>query len=130
VEFNLRGGTDITGFGFLGHGLEMAEASGVMLSIENSKVPLLSGARGYAEKGIFPGGAFDNKAHVGGSAKFDEKIGEPAEMLLFDPQTSGGLLLGVPQEKLEDFQKRAQELDQPVWVVGEVCAGLGIEVRA
>jgi selenide,water dikinase len=130
LEFDLRGGTDITGFGFLGHGLEMAQASGVMLSIQNSQIPLLSGARGYAEQGIFPGGAFDNKAHVGGSAKFDEKIGEPAEMLLFDPQTSGGLLLGVPREKLEAFQKRAGELNQPAWVVGEVCAGQGIEVHA
>jgi selenide,water dikinase len=130
LEFDLRGGTDITGFGFLGHGLEMAQASGVMLSIQNSQIPLLSGARRYAEQGIFPGGAFDNKAHVGGSAKFDEKIGEPAEMLLFDPQTSGGLLLGVPREKLEAFQKRAGELNQPAWVVGEVCAGQGIEVHA
>ena len=50
-------------------------------------------------------------------------------MLLFDPQTSGGLLLGVPREKLAAFKKRAEELDQPVWVVGEVRAGQGIVVR-
>lgn len=129
LEFDLRGGTDITGFGFLGHGLEMAEASGVRLSIENSKVPLLSGARGYAEKGIFPGGAFDNKAHVGENVRFDEGIDEPAQMLLFDPQTSGGLLLGVPREKLGAFETRAGELGQPVWVVGEVLDGQGITVQ-
>jgi len=130
VEFNLRGGTDITGFGFLGHGLEMAEASGVMLSIQNSQIPLLGGARGYAEKGLFPGGAFDNMAYVGESVKFDKAVDEPSQMLLFDPQTSGGLLLGVPREKLADFQKRAEELNQPVWVVGKVRAGQGIEVHA
>ena len=130
MEFNLRGGTDITGFGFLGHGLEMAQAAGVMLHIEHSQIPLLSGARGYAEKGIFPGGAFDNKAHVDTAAKFDGHIDEPGQMLLFDPQTSGGLLLGVPQEKLAAFQKRAQELNQPVWVVGEVREGQGIEVHS
>jgi selenide,water dikinase len=129
-EFNLRGGTDITGFGFLGHGLEMAEASGVMLSIQHSKIPLLSGAHGYAQKGIFPGGAFDNKAHIGEAVKFEKTIDEPAQMLLFDPQTSGGLLLGVPREKLADFQKRGQELNQPVWVLGEVREGQGIEVHA
>jgi selenide,water dikinase len=129
LEFDLRGGTDITGFGFLGHALETAEASGVGLSIENSQIPLLEGARGYAEKGIFPGGAFDNMAHVGESVKFDEQIDEPARMLLFDPQTSGGLLLGVPREKLSAFQKRAAELNQAAWVVGEVCAGKGIEVK-
>ncbi len=129
LEFDLRGGTDITGFGFLGHGLEMAEASGVRLSIENSKVPLLSGARGYAEKGTFPGGAFDNKGHVGENVRFDVGVDEPAQMLLFDPQTSGGLLLGVPREKLSAFETRARELGQPVWVVGEVLDGQGITVQ-
>ncbi len=130
VEFDLRGGTDITGFGFLGHGMEMAEASGVLLSIENSKIPFLSGARGYAEKGIFPGGAFDNKGYFEKNVKFDGKLDEPAQMLLFDPQTSGGLLLGVPHEKLDAFEKRARELSQPVWVIGDVRAGQGIEVRS
>ena len=130
TEFNLRGGTDITGFGFLGHGMEMANASSVSLHIEYSKFPFLSGARGYAEKGIFPGGAFDNKSHFGKTVKFSKTIDEPAEMLLFDPQTSGGLLLGVPQEKLDLFQKRAEELNQPIWVVGEVRAGQGIVVQS
>jgi selenide,water dikinase len=129
-EFNLRGGTDITGFGFLGHALEMANASNVSLNIEYSKLPFLSGARYYAEKGIFPGGAFDNLNHFGGEVKFDDKIDDPARMLLYDPQTSGGLLLGVPQDKLEKFQSRAIELDQSVWVVGEAREGNGIEVRA
>ena len=130
TEFNLRGRTDITGFGFLGHGMEMANASSVSLHIEYSKFPFLSGARGYAEKGIFPGGAFDNKSHFGKAVKFSKTIDEPAEMLLFDPQTSGGLLLGVPQEKLDLFQKRAEELNQPIWVVGEVRAGQGIVVQS
>ena len=130
TEFNLRGGTDITGFGFLGHGMEMANASSVSLHIEYPKFPFLSGARGYAEKGIFPGGAFDNKSHFGKTVKFSKTIDEPAEMLLFDPQTSGGLLLGVPQEKLDLFQKRAEELNQPIWVVGEVRAGQGIVVQS
>ena len=130
TEFNLRGGTDITGFGFLGHSMEMADASGVSLHIEYAKLPFLSGARGYAEKGFFPGGAFDNKGYFEKSVKFDGKLDEPAQMLLFDPETSGGLLLGVPQEKLEAFKKRAKELNQPVWVIGEVCAGQGIEVRS
>ena len=50
-------------------------------------------------------------------------------MLLFDPQTSGGLLLGVPQEKLDAFMKRAKELDQPLWVIGKVKQGRGIQVK-
>lgn len=130
TEFNLRGGTDITGFGFLGHGMEMAEASGVSLHINYSKLPFLSGARGYAEQGIFPGGAFDNKSHYENNVKFRESLDEPAQMLLFDPQTSGGLLLGVPQDKLDAFVKKAKEINQPFWEVGEVRAGLGITVQS
>jgi selenide,water dikinase len=127
-EFTLRGGTDITGFGLLGHGIEMANASGVQLHFEYQALPFLSGARGYAQKGIFPGGAFDNKKHFGEAIGFGAKLDEPAQMLLFDPQTSGGLLLGVPQEKLAAFQSRARELGQPVWVIGEVSDGKGIQV--
>jgi selenide,water dikinase len=129
-EFGIRGGTDITGFGLLGHGMEMAEASSVMLFIENSKLPFLSGAHSYAEKGIFPGGAFDNKKYFEEKVQIDAKINEPAQMLLFDPQTSGGLLLGISREKLDSFKKRADELNQPLWVIGEVRAGNGIEVHS
>ncbi len=128
-EFALRGGTDITGFGLLGHGMEMAKASKVALHFEYESLPFLSGARGYAEKGIFPGGAFDNKKYFGEAVYFDGNLHDAAQMLAFDPQTSGGLLLGVPREKLAAFQSRAAELDQPAWVIGEVLDGKGIKVR-
>lgn len=129
VEFGLKAGTDITGYSFLGHGLEMAEASGISLHIELAKVPLVGGARKYAERGTFPGGAFDNLGHYGPKVRFDAAIDEPAQMLLYDPQTSGGLLLGVPADKLAAFEARAREMGQPVWAVGTVLAGSGIEVR-
>lgn len=129
TESSLRGGTDITGYGLLGHGLEMAGASGVALELEFEKIPLLSGAHAYAEKGIFPGGAFDNRNYFGQHVRFAGRLGEPEQMLLFDPQTSGGLLLGVSPEKLEIFLSRAEEMQQSVWVVGRVGAGTGIEVR-
>ena len=129
VEFGLRGGTDITGYSFLGHGLEMAEASGVSLKIDYTKIPFVSGARKYAGRGIFPGGAFDNLGHYGARVHFADALDEPARMLLFDPQTSGGLLLGIPAEKLAAFEARAREVGQPIWVVGTVHDGSGIEVR-
>ncbi|NTU55009.1 MAG: selenide, water dikinase SelD, partial [Anaerolineales bacterium] len=128
-EFDLRGGTDITGFGFLGHAMEMADASGVGLNFEFVKIPFISCARKYADKGCFAGGAFDNKGYFEAKVRFAETIDEENQMLLFDPQTSGGLLLGVPQEKLEEFTSRARELDQAVWVVGSVETGSGINVR-
>lgn len=127
VEFGARGGTDITGFGLLGHAAEMAGASGVSLSIEYSKLPFLSGAHGYAEKGIFPGGAFDNKNHFEQFAALTG-LNELAQMLLFDPQTSGGLLFGVAREKVPALETRARELGQPVWVVGNIQIGAGIKV--
>jgi selenide,water dikinase len=97
VEFGLRGGTDVTGFSLLGHGLEMADASGVRL-------------------------------HFGPQVRFDARIPEEKQMLLFDPQTSGGLLLAVPRSGLDAFLKRAGETGQPVWLVGEVVEGAGIDV--
>jgi selenide, water dikinase len=128
LEFELHGGTDITGYSLLGHGMEMANASGVSLIIDLAKVPFVRGARKYAGKGIFPGGAFDNQGHFGPQVEFADSISEPDQMLLFDPQTSGGLLLGVPPEKLERFLERAKEIDQAAWVVGSVEAGTGIRI--
>jgi selenide, water dikinase len=129
VEFNLKGGTDITGFGLIGHGVEMAESSNVQLQIEFDKLPFLSGAKKYAEAGIFPGGAFDNKQHFENYVTFNKELDEASQMLTFDPQTSGGLLLGVPKDKLADFKKKAEESNQQVWVIGEADAGKGIKVK-
>ena len=127
-EFELRAGTDITGYSFLGHAMEMADASGVGLNFEFANIPFISCARKYAEMGCFAGGAFDNKGHFEAKVRFPKELDEENQMLLFDPQTSGGLLLGVPQEKLENFLARAKELDQAAWVVGNVEAGSGIIV--
>jgi len=129
VEFGLSAATDVTGFSLLGHGLEMAEASGVALQFDYAQIPFVSGARKYAEMWAFPGGASDNRAHFGPQVTFDPSIDEAAQMLLFDPQTSGGLLMGIPGDKLENFKSRARELEQPIWVIGGVHEGNGIEVR-
>jgi selenide,water dikinase len=128
-EFALQGGTDITGYSLLGHGMEMAQASGVSLKFDFASIPFLAGARKYAEKGIFPGGAFDNRKHFESKVGFSASMDEPNQMLLFDPQTSGGLLLGVPSEKLNSFLARAGELDQSARTIGEVQPGSGIEVN-
>jgi selenide,water dikinase len=127
-EFSLRGGTDITGFGLLGHGLEMANASGVGFKLKLGQIPFVSSARKYAAQFTFPGGAADNRLYFGKQATFADGIEEFEQMLLFDPQTSGGLLLAVPQEKLDAFLARAKEINQPIWIVGEAVAGQGIDV--
>jgi selenide,water dikinase len=129
VEFGLSAATDVTGFSLLGHAYEMAEASNVALHFDYTQIPFVSGAHKYAEMWAFPGGASDNRAHFGSYISFDASIEEAEQMLLFDPQTSGGLLLGVPKDKLSAFQVRAKELEQPIWVIGEVRAGSGIVVQ-
>ncbi|MBN2503508.1 MAG: selenide, water dikinase SelD, partial [Anaerolineales bacterium] len=127
-EFELRGGTDVTGFSLLGHGMEVAQTSSVKLRIAFADMPFISPAARLAEEWAFAGGAFDNQNYFGSKVTFTAEISEAQQMLLFDPQTSGGLLLSVPAAKLDTFQQRAQELDQPVWVIGDVVAGEGIEV--
>jgi len=127
-EFELHAGTDITGFSLLGHAMEMADASNVALKFDFENIPFISCARKYADMGCFAGGTFDNKKHFESKIKFEDKIDEQNQMLLFDPQTSGGLLLAVPEKNLEDFLARANELEQAVWVVGNVETGTGITV--
>ncbi len=129
VEYNLRCGTDVTGFSLLGHASELAEASGVGVRFFVEKVPFVSCARKYAGMGTFPGGASDNCLHFGPQVQFAAEIPEETRMLLFDPQTSGGLLLAVPRRKLGPFLKRAGETGQPAWVVGEAFGGAGLEVK-
>jgi selenide,water dikinase len=128
LEFELHGGTDITGYSLLGHASEMAAASHVALRFHRAQVPFVGSARKYAEMGTFPGGAFDNRKYYSALVQFDAAMDEPARMLFFDPQTSGGLLLGVPHGRLASFLARARVLGQPAWEVGSVEAGSGIEV--
>jgi len=128
VESGLHGGTDITGYSLLGHAAEMAAASGAGLRFEYTRIPFISGARKYAEEWTFPGGASDNRQYFGAQVRFAAGLDEASQMLLFDPQTSGGLLLSVPAEKLDALLRRAAQAGQELWVVGEVVQGAGIEV--
>ena len=127
-EFEVRGGTDITGFSLLGHSLELANASGVGLHFTFERIPLTGGARRYADEWIFPGGSSDNRLYYGSQVQFAPEIDEASQMLLFDAQTSGGLLLCVPPDKLDALLARSAQLDQPLWVIGEVTPGKGILV--
>lgn len=127
-EFSIRGATDITGYSLLGHCSEMAQSSGVELRINFDAVPFLPGARKYAEQWAFPGGAADNRLYFGPGVRFHPRLSELEQMLLFDPQTSGGLLLAVPEASADALLVRAAELGQPAWVIGEAHEGAGITV--
>ncbi len=127
-QAGVRGGTDVTGYSLLGHGWEMAEASGVGLRFFFEKIPFTRGARRYAEEWTFPGGSSDNRLFYGKHVRFAEGLDEASQMLLFDAQTSGGLLLSVPQRQLEGLMARAAKVGQVLWEVGEVIEGDHIEV--
>lgn len=97
-KYNIRAATDITGFGLLGHALNIAKGSGLQLRIEANKVPLLPGARKLVELGCIPGGAFRNFDYLGSAVEFAAELPYALKMLLCDPQTSGGMLMCAKPE--------------------------------
>jgi len=93
--------TDITGFGLLGHVSEMARGSGLTFRLFYSRIPLLRGAKEYSGMGMVPGGAYCNQTHFGPEVSFSERVPEMEKVILYDPQTSGGLLIAVPRAEGE-----------------------------
>lgn len=124
-----QGATDITGFGFLGHTVEMARESGVRFRVHFDCIPMLGAARQFAKDWLFPGGAISNEQFFGQWVTFAPALSEEMQMLLFDPQTSGGILAAIPPDEMDIFAARCQELQQPYWQIGEVIEGEpGVEV--
>lgn len=100
-EFGVRAATDVTGFGLLGHALNIARASNVTIEIEAEKVPLLPGVLQLIDAGCIPGAAFRNQGHVEDDTEFASGLPYALKMLTLDPQTSGGLLICVTPERVE-----------------------------
>ena len=121
--------TDITGFSLMGHGWEMANASKVGMEIRFADVPLYNGTQRLAKEWCFAGGAFDNKEFYGGHVHFSDTISEEEQMILFDPQTSGGLLLSIPAEQADDCLQTAKQSGIPIWQIGKVTDSRKIEIN-
>ena len=98
LRVGVHGCTDITGFGLVGHLHEMAEASGVSIRIEAGTLPVLDGARDYADMGIIPEGAYRNQRFYGQWLRSGLRETDPLAMIVHDPQTSGGLLLAMERD--------------------------------
>jgi selenide,water dikinase len=131
----VRAGTDITGFGLLGHAYEMAFASGVGLEIEAGALPALPGALEYIEADLLPGGADRNQiyleeADTSGAARVSVASGVPAARVAlgFDPQTSGGLFFAAPEAIVDDLERAFAREGLPVWRVGRFVPGRGVRV--
>ncbi len=120
--------TDVTGFGLLGHAWEMVREGGVRFRLWFDSLPFVHGAQALAGQWLFPGGTNKNEAAYRDYVDFADRIPDEMRMLMFTPETSGGLLIALPGEEVEALRSRCAALDQPTWVVGQVLRGEGIEV--
>jgi selenide,water dikinase len=124
-RFGVHAMTDITGYGLLGHAHEMAHLSRVDFLIQCSSLPWLGGAHQYAEQDLFAGGMFRNMEYFAGWVEFAEPIQETDRLLMYDPQTSGGLLMAIPPEHTHAVCEALAAAGDESGVIGEVTAGTG-----
>ncbi len=134
-EMRIRGCTDVSGFGLMGHGSEMALASRCGFRIRAEAVPLLPGAMGYAQNGHFAGGMGRNRTYLQELAQEGKLAVRVASHilttqleLLYDSETSGGLLFSAPADRAQEVHDRFGARGEPVWEIGEVIAEMAIEV--
>ena len=132
VECGARGATDITGFGLLGHLLEMVEASGVGVRLSASRLPLLPGALALAAAGHWSGGMKRNRRHVdavlGSRLVIDPAVPSDVVSLLCEAETSGGLLFSVAPDRAPDVDARARASGETFAEIGEVTATREIRI--
>lgn len=122
-QFSVHACTDITGYGLLGHLAEMVEDSGMALRLESRKIPILPEAMDYAGMGMMPAGAFKNKEFRLHMIEFSSEIDPLIQDILFDPQTSGGLLICVKREQADDLvNKLIEEGVRESKIIGEVIS--------
>jgi selenide,water dikinase len=126
------GATDVTGFGLLGHLTEMIDASGGGVVIHASRLPLLPGAQALAAAGQFSGGMTRNRRHVesalGERLAIDDKVPAPLVGLLFEAETSGGLLFSVAAERVADVVRGAKQFGEEFAEIGEVVPERAVRI--
>ncbi len=129
VAAGVRAGTDITGFGLLGHADEIANKSGVAITFDAAALPWLDGARQYAMQDIRTGGSARNRDYFAAHITFAPSVDDITRQMLWESETSGGLLLCLAPETVDEFLAACQAAGQATWRVGEATAGEGIMVR-
>jgi selenide,water dikinase len=122
VAHGVRAATDVTGFGLLGHGLEMARASGTTFAFDAAKLPALDGALDLARAGVETGGAAHNRRFVAPALPVADSVAPELVTLAHDPQTSGGLLAAIPRDAVKDLHKALVDAGLEHWPVGRVEA--------
>ena len=130
IAAGVHAATDVTGYGLLGHGNEMAHASGVRFRISAARVPVYALAREMVAVGITPGGSRANAVEHAAFTTFEAGVPEDLRLLLSDAQTSGGLLIAVGPDELHALLSGLHEPDALAAVIGSVEAGRGIVIVA
>ena len=115
--------TDVTGFGLLGHAREMCDGTGLSIVLDAASVPLLSGAFEYAAMGLVPAAAYNNRNYLNGKAAVVKTVGSALEDLLYDPQTSGGLLYSVSGKDAARIFDRIKAVCPQAAIIGYVEKG-------
>lgn len=122
VAHGVRAATDVTGFGLLGHGVEMARASGTTFAFDAARLPALPGALEAARAGVETGGAAHNRRFVAPFLTVADGVAPETVTLAHDPQTSGGLLAAIPRDAVKDLHKALGDAGLEHWAVGRVEA--------
>jgi selenide,water dikinase len=120
AKFDVKAATDVTGFALLGHAWEMACASGVTIEIDSSRVPLINGARELVAAGMLTGADKTNREYVGKDVSFADGIDPNLVKLFYDPQTAGGLLLAISEDKVEDLLTELRRNYSRAEIIGRV----------
>ncbi len=124
-EFRVRGATDVTGFGLLGHAWEMAKASKVSLEIFAERAPLLPGALDLAGRKMLTKGDRVNREYVGGDLTIDAGVTKEMVSLLYDPQTAGGMLISIAADRAEAMLERLRQTYAQAAIIGRVTEYTG-----
>lgn len=123
-DMRIKAATDITGFGLGGHILEMAKASHCAIELDINNIPLMEKVLSFAEDGLIPVGTYANRTHCACRTYNTYNTDDDSQVirgtLVFDAQTSGGLLLAVPPEKVQEAKERLTALNVPSWEIGRV----------
>jgi selenide,water dikinase len=130
VASGVRAATDVTGFGLLGHATEMARASGTHFVLEAGALPALEGALELAAVGVETEGAAHNRRFAAPTLSIDPGVERARDVLAFDPQTSGGLLAAVPNDRVATVVAGLRAAGVDWWRVGRVESGEGVRLAA
>ncbi len=122
MEVGANACTDVTGFGLIGHASEMAKGSGLTVELYSKNIPIIEAAIDFAKMGIIPSGAYNNREFVQNDVSFAPDVPQYMQDLMYDPITSGGLLISLPEQKAQELVEKLKGVTICNAIVGRVTA--------